>query len=56
MITCKAIRFMHCQSLFNAADVMTTPLGGTLHRSIVNPILCGDVVPMLFKRGAIEVG
>jgi hypothetical protein len=56
MISCRAIRFMHCQSIFNAADVMTKPLGSILHRSIVNPILCGDGVPMLFKRGAIEVG
>jgi hypothetical protein len=56
MISCRAIRFMHCQSIFNAADVLTKPLGGTLHRSIVNPILWGDGVPMLFKRGAIEVG
>jgi hypothetical protein len=56
MISCRAIRFMHCQSIFYAADVLTKPLGGTLHRSIVNPILCGDGEPMLFKRGSIEVG
>jgi hypothetical protein len=56
MISCRAIRFMHCQSTLNAADMLTKPLGGILHRRLVDPILFGDGVPELFKRGAIEVG
>ena len=50
MITCRAIRFIHCQSIYNAADVLTKPLGGILHRSLVEPILCGDGVPALFRK------
>jgi Reverse transcriptase (RNA-dependent DNA polymerase) len=56
MITCKAIRFMHCQSVYNAADVLTKPLGGIIHRRLVEPILCGDDVPALFKREVVELG
>jgi hypothetical protein len=48
MITCKAIRFMHCQSTLNAADVLTKPLNGVMHRRLIDPILCGDGVPSLF--------
>jgi hypothetical protein len=50
MITCRAIRFLHCQSALNAADVLTKPLGGIMHRRLVEPILCGDGVPGLFKE------
>jgi hypothetical protein len=51
IITCKAIRFIHCQLIYNAADLLTKPLGGILHRGLVNPILCGGGVPSIFKRG-----
>ena len=54
MISCKAIRFIHCQSIYNAADVLTKPLGGIMHRALVEPILCGDGVPSLFKRETTE--
>ena len=50
MITCRAIRFMHCQSTLNAADVLTKPLNGIMHRQLIEPILCGDGVPTLFKQ------
>jgi hypothetical protein len=56
MITCRAIRFIHCQSIYNAADVLTKPLGGILHRGLIEPILCGDGVPSLFKREIVELG
>jgi hypothetical protein len=48
MITCRAIRFMHCNSVLNAADVSTKPLNGIMHRRLVEPILCGSGVPALF--------
>jgi hypothetical protein len=48
MITCRAIRFLHCQSTLNAADVLTKPLNGIMHRKLIEPILCGDGVPALF--------
>jgi hypothetical protein len=48
MITCRAIRFMHCNSVLNAADVLTKPLNGIMHRRLVEPILCGSGVPALF--------
>jgi hypothetical protein len=43
MICCRTIRFIHCQSIYNAAEVLTKPLGGSLHRSLVNPMLCATV-------------
>jgi hypothetical protein len=56
MISCRAIRFMHCQSTLNAADVLTKPLGGILHRRLVDPILFGDGVPALFKKDIVGIG
>jgi hypothetical protein len=53
MITCRAIRFMHCQSNLNVADVLTKPLGGFLHRRLIEPILCGDGIPELFLEKKI---
>jgi hypothetical protein len=50
MITCRAIRFMHCQSILNVADVLTKPLNGVMHRRLVEPILCGEGVPTLFTE------
>jgi hypothetical protein len=50
MTTCRAIRFMHCQSILNVADVLTKPLNGVMHRRLIEPILCGDGVPTLFKE------
>jgi hypothetical protein len=49
MITCRAIRFLHCRSQLNVADVLTKPLNGVLHRRLIEPILCGDGVPTLFS-------
>jgi hypothetical protein len=49
MIACRAIRFMHCPSIYNAADVLTKPLGGIAHRRLVEPILCGEGIPILFQ-------
>ena len=49
MIACRAIRFMHCSSIYNAADVLTKPLGGIAHRRLVEPILCGEGIPILFQ-------
>jgi hypothetical protein len=49
MITCRAIRFLHCQSSLNAADVLTKPLNGIRHRKLSELILCGDGTPALFK-------
>jgi hypothetical protein len=46
---------MHYQSILNAADLLTKPLGGMLHRSWVNPILLGDGIPTLFKEGIVEI-
>jgi hypothetical protein len=54
MITCRAIRFIHCQSTLNVADVLTKPLGGIVHRRLIEPILCGNGVPELFKE--LQVG
>jgi hypothetical protein len=45
IITCRAIRFLHCQATLNAADILTKPLNGIMHRRIIEPILCGDGVP-----------
>jgi hypothetical protein len=53
---CCTVRFMHRQSIYNAADVLTKPLGGILHRSLVNTILFGDGVPALFRKGIVELG
>jgi hypothetical protein len=50
MITCRAIRFLHCQSVLNVADVLTKPLNGIMHRKLIEPILCGDGVPTLFTE------
>jgi hypothetical protein len=54
MITCKAIRFIHCQSIYNAADVLTKPLNGVSHRRLVDPILAGNGVPSLFSQERSE--
>jgi hypothetical protein len=53
MITCRAIRFMHCQSNLNVADVLTKPLGGFLHIRLIEPILRGDGIPELFLETKI---
>jgi hypothetical protein len=49
MTACRAIRFLHCASMYNAADVLTKPLGGIVHRRLVDPILCGEGIPILFQ-------
>jgi hypothetical protein len=49
MIACRAIRFMHCPSIYNATDVLTKPLGGIVHRRLVEPILCGEGIPIVFQ-------
>jgi hypothetical protein len=54
MITCRAIRFLHYQSTLDAADVLTKPLGGIMHRRLIDPILNGNGVPELFT--ALKVG
>jgi hypothetical protein len=51
MITGRAVRFLHCQSALNVADVLTKPLGGILHRRLIEPILCGNGVLELFTAG-----
>jgi hypothetical protein len=38
----------------NVADVLTKPLGGIVHRRLIEPILCGNGVPELFKD--LQVG
>jgi hypothetical protein len=48
MITCRAIRFFHCQSTLIAADVLTKPFNGIRHRKLTEPILCGDGVHTSF--------
>jgi hypothetical protein len=48
IITCRAVRFMHCQSEDNVAAVLTKPLGGIAHRRLVEPILVGNGIPKLF--------
>jgi hypothetical protein len=50
MISCRAIRFMHCQSSLNVSDVLTKPLNGIMHRRLIEPILCGYGVPTLFTE------
>jgi hypothetical protein len=55
MITCRAIRFIHSQSNFIVADVLTMPLGGFLHRRLIEPILCGDGIPEFFWRQRLEL-
>jgi uncharacterized membrane-anchored protein YitT (DUF2179 family) len=47
---------MHCQSIYNVADVLTKPLGGIMHRRLVEPILCGEGIPILFKGGGSTGG
>jgi hypothetical protein len=37
-------------------DVLTKPLEGILHRSLDDPILLGDGVPAIFKKGIVEIG
>jgi hypothetical protein len=37
------------RTLPDVADILTKPLNGILHRELIEPILCGDGVPTLFK-------
>ena len=48
MIACRAVRFGHIPSMKNVADIGTKPLGGIIHHRLVQPVLFGDGIPILF--------
>jgi hypothetical protein len=57
MITYRAIRFIHCQSIYNDADELTKTLGGAynIHRRLVEPIYVVTVCRHCSKKKLLNL-